>query len=191
MWTSAGARTVPGVESLDQRIVAWASSLHWPYLTPLMRDLSAYHYELAGLLAIAAGLLARRLAIPLLTVIVLPLAALADDLLKSAIERPRPFVADPAIHPLIAPPHDSSMPSGHALTAFACSTIVAMLEPRLRWPAYALAAAIAASRVYLGVHYPSDVIAGAAAGAVLGGIVVLGAARIRGLRVLRAEQPPC
>ena len=181
----------PGVESLDQGIVAWASGLHWPVLMPLMRDLSGYHYQLAGLLAIAAGLLARRLAIPVLTVVAIPLAAVADNLLKTAVGRPRPFVADPAIHPLIARPHDSSMPSGHALTAFACSTIVAMLEPRLRWPAYGLAAAIAASRVYLGVHYPSDVVAGAAVGAALGAGLVLGSRCITRLGVLRARQRPC
>lgn len=174
--------------SLDGRVVAWAAGLHWPYLTPFMRDLSTYHYELAGLLAVVAWLIARRFAILLSTAVALPLAALVDSLLKSAVGRPRPFVADPAIHPLIARPHDSSMPSGHALTAFACSTIVAMLEPRLRWPAYALAAAIAASRVYLGVHYPSDVLAGGTLGAALGAAIVVAARRPEALRVLRRRQ---
>jgi undecaprenyl-diphosphatase len=57
------------------------------------------------------------------------------------------------------------MPSGHASTAFAAALAVGLAHPRLRWPLLALAALVALSRVWLGVHYLTDVIAGAALGA--------------------------
>lgn len=92
-------------------------------------------------------------------------AAGIDAGLKRAFERPRPPLADPAIHPLVRLPHSSSMPSGHAATAFAAAVAVGLVHPRLRWPLLALASLIAVSRVWLGVHYPSDVIVGAGVGA--------------------------
>jgi len=60
-----------------------------------------------------------------------------------------------------------SFPSGHATSVFAVATVFAAYYPRLRWPLYALAAAIALGRVYLARHYVSDIIAGAALGAIV------------------------
>jgi undecaprenyl-diphosphatase len=57
-----------------------------------------------------------------------------------------------------------SFPSGHATVAFACATVLALAVPRLRVPLFVLAALIAFSRVYVGVHYPFDVLAGAVLG---------------------------
>src|SRR6185312_8181290 len=96
----------------------------------------------------------------------------SDALLKSAIGRPRPFVGDPRVHPSIGLPHDPSMPSGHAMNAFAGAVVLAAVVPRARWPLFGLAAAIALSRVYLGVHFPSDVIAGAILGSTIGAAAV-------------------
>ena len=84
--------------------------------------------------------------------------------LKEWIERDRPPVADPEPEPLVGLPATYSFPSGHATVAFACATILALAVPRLRWPLYALAGLIAFSRVYVGVHFPLDVVAGAALG---------------------------
>jgi undecaprenyl-diphosphatase len=56
------------------------------------------------------------------------------------------------------------MPSGHALTAFAAATVLSAIAPWLRVPLFGLAGTIALSRVYLGVHYLSDVLVGAALG---------------------------
>ncbi|MEI8105221.1 MAG: phosphatase PAP2 family protein [Actinomycetes bacterium] len=69
---------------------------------------------------------------------------------------------------LVSLPHSHSFPSGHAATSFACATVLASLIPRWRLPVIALAAAVAVSRLYVGVHYPSDVIAGALVGAAVG-----------------------
>ncbi len=57
-----------------------------------------------------------------------------------------------------------SFPSGHATTAFALATVIGFLSPRWFYPALALAAAIGLSRITEGVHYPSDVVAGAIVG---------------------------
>ena len=68
-----------------------------------------------------------------------------------------------ALHPVPAPlvelPSTYSFPSGHATVSFACATVLALAVPRLRVPLFALAALISFSRVYVGVHYPFDVLA--------------------------------
>ena len=84
--------------------------------------------------------------------------------LKEWIGRDRPPVVDPDPAPLVHLPATFSFPSGHATVSFACATTLALAVPRLALPLYALATAISFSRVYVGVHYPLDVLAGAALG---------------------------
>jgi undecaprenyl-diphosphatase len=102
------------------------------------------------------------------------LAESISGALKLWIERDRPPVSRPVPEPLLEAPSTYSFPSGHATVAFACATVLVLAVPRLRWPLFALAALIAFSRVYVGVHYPLDVLAGAA----------LGVAIARALRML-------
>jgi undecaprenyl-diphosphatase len=84
--------------------------------------------------------------------------------LKVAIERNRPPLSRPVPEPLLEAPSTYSFPSGHATVSFACATVLALAVPRLRWPLFLLAALISFSRVYVGVHYPFDVLAGALLG---------------------------
>ena len=84
--------------------------------------------------------------------------------LKQWIQRDRPPVADPSPPTLVDLPVTYSVPSGHATVSFACATTLALAVPRLTWPMFALATLISFSRVYVGVHYPLDVLAGAALG---------------------------
>jgi undecaprenyl-diphosphatase len=82
------------------------------------------------------------------------------------VDRARPFVAEPhGVH--LFSPHaaDPGFPSDHATAAFAIATAIALRKPR--WGAFALVAAtvLSVGRVALGVHFPSDVLAGAALGA--------------------------
>jgi undecaprenyl-diphosphatase len=160
------------VEGLDRSAVEWMSSLHWPVVTPVMKGLT--FAGAAGLVwivlgAVAAAWLRRPLAL-VAVILAIEAASFLDGMLKSAVGRARPFVGDPRVHPSIALPHDPSMPSGHAMNAFAGAVLLGAVMPRARWPLLALAALIGLSRVYLGVHFPSDVIAGAIVGAAIGAI---------------------
>jgi undecaprenyl-diphosphatase len=123
-------------------------------------------------IGLALGLGARRTALLALVVGVTTFAAdSATFAVKDVTSRARPFEANPQIHPLYAV-HSSSFPAGHAATAFAGAVVLAFVVPRAAPVLFAVAVLIAFSRVYVGVHYPTDVLAGAAIGAAVGGISV-------------------
>jgi undecaprenyl-diphosphatase len=106
------------------------------------------------------------------------LALMLGGLLARIVERPRPFVADPTqIHLFAAHAADSGFPSDHATAAFAIAAAV-FLRDRVWGTVLLLAAtAVAAGRVAIGVHYPSDVLAGALLGCAAAGICWLGPLR--------------
>ena len=144
-------------------------------LDQLFVALSSLPLRLA-LLALAAVLLARRRTAapaPAVLVVAVLVAGVATDAAKQLTGRVRPPLADALIHPLVAVPHSTSLPSGHAATAFAAATVVAHYRRDLRVAAFVVAALIALSRVWLGVHYPSDVLAGAILGLAVGLLVVV------------------
>ena len=86
---------------------------------------------------------------------------------KQVFVRERPFITHSAIDPAAAPLDRYSFPSGHTLHAVSFAWQLSAHFPELTWVVLPLAALIAASRVVLGLHYPSDVLAGAAIGAAL------------------------
>ena len=96
-------------------------------------------------------------------------ALICNVTLKPLVARIRPYeLADMAQRLLIDPPSDFSFPSGHTTSSFAAATALAASKAK-GWPAaMALAVIIAFSRLYLYVHYPTDVIAGAVIGAASG-----------------------
>jgi undecaprenyl-diphosphatase len=104
----------------------------------------------------------------------------AADLLaklgKTLVHRHRPFA-----HQIGPSERTHSFPSGHAATAFAGATVLAAFLPRWRVPLFALAVLIGLSRLYNGVHFPTDVVAGAVLGGLVG-LVVLRIARRYGRR---------
>lgn len=82
---------------------------------------------------------------------------------KPLVARVRPYDLFPQIQLLVNAEHDFSFPSGHSANSFAVAWILLrMTKKRCGVPAVALAALIALSRLYVGVHYPSDVVAGIA-----------------------------
>lgn len=96
-------------------------------------------------------------------------------ILKPLIARPRPCWIDQSVALLIATPTDFSFPSGHTLSSVIGATVLTKANPKFGIAAIPLAALIAFSRLYLYVHYPTDIIAGAALGVVIGlGVCVLG-----------------
>jgi undecaprenyl-diphosphatase len=121
-----------------------------------------------GAVWLALGLVlavARRRPEPFLwTLAAFAVADLAARWLQGVVGRDRPPVRYPEPHALVGVPHSGSFPSGHATTSFACAGVLAWLAPRFAPWLYLLAAAIAFSRVYVGVHYPLDVLGGALLG---------------------------
>jgi undecaprenyl-diphosphatase len=87
--------------------------------------------------------------------------------LKRWTRRPRPFASHRSIQAHIAPLDEFSFPSGHTLHATAFSLVACSYFPLLAWILIPLAVLIALSRVVLGLHYPSDVLAAIAIGATL------------------------
>src|SRR5262249_24743258 len=95
-------------------------------------------------------------------------SGLFSQILKHLFGRARPSLME-----IVGPYHFdafsisaryASFPSGHTVTAFAVALALAWFAPRLRWPLFALAALIGVSRIGVGAHYLSDVLAGAALG---------------------------
>ena len=131
----------------------------------------------------------RRYAVFGMTLVAVLVADTSNFALKNAFDRQRPSSRYSEPEPLMQPPPTHSLPSGHAATSFACATVIGASAPRLRVPLYALAALIAWSRVYVGVHYPLDVIAGALWGLAVGLVLVKALPRLVELllRSLRAR----
>jgi undecaprenyl-diphosphatase len=114
--------------------------------------LAGRHHAAGRRAAVAAGLSAG-------------LALLLAQVVARLVDRPRPFVSDPGgVHLFARHAADAGFPSDHATAAFAIAVAVALRNRR--WGAVALVAAtvLAVGRVGIGVHYPSDVLAGAALG---------------------------
>jgi undecaprenyl-diphosphatase len=105
-------------------------------------------------------------------VLVMALTGLAGVVLykylKRVFVRERPFITHAAIDRAMAPLDRYSFPSGHTMHAVCFTWQASAHFPELLWVLLPLASLIAASRVVLGLHYPSDVLAGAALGAALG-----------------------
>jgi undecaprenyl-diphosphatase len=87
--------------------------------------------------------------------------------LKSKTSRPRPFAVENAVRAGADPLDPFSFPSGHTLHAVAFSIVAIAFYPMLAWLLVPFTLLVAASRVVLGLHYPSDVLAGAALGALI------------------------
>lgn len=152
----------------DREALEATQALRWGPLTALFLLATAWWVKGLVFASVGAVMDARaRRWIPATALIATLVGVLADLLafgLKLTFDRTRP----PESEALSTLPGSPSFPSGHATMSFALAAFLAALHPRLRWPLYGLAAVIAVSRAYLGVHYWLDVAAGAALGTAVG-----------------------
>jgi undecaprenyl-diphosphatase len=131
-------------------------------------------------IAVVVTLVWRRLAPFALVLVAVAAADGLAGLVKLAVGEHRPNEPDP----LVTIPHSHSFPSGHTATSFAAATVLTALVPRAAPAFFLLAAAIAYSRLYVGVHFPLDVVGGAVIG-VATALLLLAAARRRSVRMQR------
>ena len=170
------ARAVEGLDRLALREWPWLSEVNrWGQfrtLQHLFRWISRlgdglFWYGLMAVMLLADGMNA----LPAVTHMIL--AGLCGTLLykwlKHAIRRPRPYDMLPNILCPTAPLDRFSFPSGHTLHAVVFSLVAAAYYPVLAWLAFPFAALVAVSRLILGLHYPSDVLAGG----LIGGLIAL------------------
>ena len=152
---------------LDQEAVRATTALRWSPATAFLVLVSAWWVK--GPLLVAVGWcsdLHRRAAAAVAGTATLSfaLASGLNAVLKALVDRSRPPDAI-GFEAVGTVPVSPSFPSGHAMSAFAVATAIAVLSPRLRLPMVAVADLIAFSRVYLGVHFLLDVLVGARSGA--------------------------
>lgn len=121
-------------------------------------------FAMAGALAVVPRRTPRRAALRGLASLAVA-SGTANVIAKSLVHRERPALEQtPVVRQLRRPPRTSSFPSGHSASAAAFATGVALENPWLALPIAGLAVGVGLSRVVTGVHYPSDVVAGACLG---------------------------
>jgi undecaprenyl-diphosphatase len=150
----------------------------WDALAPAMRFLSGFVYWIPLLVLLVLWMLFRdgrrgRITVLLLLFLIPATDQLSSHALKPLVARPRPCRAEAAIEGVRT--HGArcsrrgSFPSSHAANVAAAATLLALRYRRARIPAGLIAFLVGYSRIYLGVHYPSDVAGGWLLGALLGG----------------------
>lgn len=162
---------------MEGTILLWIQEyLRNPILTPIMKVVTTLGN--AGLVWIALAILClcirktRRIGATMVLALLFSLIV-NNGILKNAVARIRPYEMIDGLECLVRRAVDYSFPSGHTGSSFAAATVMACLLPkRYGVPAVILAALIAFSRLYVGIHYPTDVLFGFVDGVILGGLAV-------------------
>ena len=167
------------VKDLDRAAFKAVFGVKWAPLTAVLRFFTVIGAAgfLWGLFAFVAFLLTGLDPLDLL----IPWAAVAGSWTvaegaKYLFDRARPFIWDTEVAPLIKTPSSSSFPSGHSATAAAGALTLSVIYPSFAPLLVPAGLLVILSRVYLGVHFPIDVLAGAAIGLATSGAVFAAAA---------------
>ncbi|MFC7217554.1 bifunctional phosphatase PAP2/diacylglycerol kinase family protein [Streptomyces polyrhachis] len=185
----AGGRAARTLTTWDHVLFHEIALRHWPAAERVLPRMSrsANHgllwFAAAGAMAALGGRPARRAAVRGVTSLAIA-SATVNTVVKRAARRKRPLLdAVPVVRRLRRQPITTSFPSGHAASAAAFAVGVALESPRWGAAVAPVAWSVAFSRIYTGVHYPSDVLAGLALGS--------GAAlAVRGLALTRVRRAP-
>jgi membrane-associated phospholipid phosphatase len=185
-----GLRMVGQLDRLAYRAVAELST---PLLDRPLRwvsdfaDFSKPWFLAAGVLAAVGGARGRRAAVTGLAAIGLNSLLVNQSMKRAgALRRPNRTQLGVPENRWVRMPVSTSFPSGHSASAAAFAVSVGRLLPELRLPLRVAAGIVAFSRVYTGVHYPGDVVVGAALGTIVGRAT---SAVVQQLRASSADQP--
>lgn len=157
------------LQVLDTVLLEQLAVLHHPVLIEVVMEFTELGSVTAAIVFLIGFWVAGERDTALLGTVSVGLAGATTWTLKQGIGRPRPEAVTEAVASTVS---SASFPSGHTTVAFALATVVAAQYPRLRAYLYTLAVGVGLSRVYLYLHYLSDVVAGAIIGGVAGWLVV-------------------
>ena len=154
--------------SIELNILDWFQTLHTPFLDKLMVFITSLGN--AGIIWIVMTIVfllipkMRKTGAVMTAALIIDLL-LCNVILKNLVARTRPYDVNTGVQLLVSRLHDYSFPSGHTAAAFASVTALYLAGEKKLWkPALVLAVLIAFSRLYLFVHFPTDVLAGIAVG---------------------------
>lgn len=164
------------IQSIDGEVLLWIQeNLRHPLWTPFWKTVTflgdrGWFWILT---AVTLILIKKTRPAGIMSLCSLGFGALINNIfLKNIAARPRPFDMVNEIVPLIEKPLDYSFPSGHTCASFACALVLwRMLPGKKGLPFLILAFLISLSRLYLGVHYPTDILGGAFVGMISSMIV--------------------
>ena len=185
------AHPLSSFASLDVALFRWANEVaHSPLFDAFFLWLTKPPYRVVlflllwGALMVWGGRKGRRAGI-LLIFVVLAADQLSSSLIKPWIDRVRPCFALDGVRLLLPrQAHSGSFPSSHAVNSFAVAVVLFSVRRWLGWVAIGVAILVSYSRIYVGVHYPSDSVGGA----ILGALVAWAGLRLADVVVGRIAQ---
>ena len=158
--------------NIELSILDWNQTLHTPFLDKIMVFITRLGD--AGIIWIVLSIVlllipkTRKSGAVMVAALVVDVL-LCNIVLKNLVARTRPYDVNTGVHLLVAKLHDYSFPSGHTAASFASVTTLYLAGEKKLWKfALVLACLIAISRLYLYVHYPTDVLGGILFGVISG-----------------------